>query len=208
MGLQSCGFAWAMKEGEFMKAVSKVLAVACALAIAIVMAGCASQAASSSASGSSESAAASSEASASASEASKNVSSSADQGLAPGEYSATFTTDSSMFHVNEANGDKGVLTVADDGTMTIHVSLAGKGILNLYAGLAADAENDPDNLLQPTTDTVTYEDGTTEEVNGFDIPVPALDEEFDVALIGTKGKWYDHKVSVSDPVALEETAEK
>ncbi|MBR4831881.1 MAG: sirohydrochlorin cobaltochelatase, partial [Butyrivibrio sp.] len=30
------------------------------------------------------------------------------------------------------------------------------------------------------------------------MPVPAIDEEFDVALIGTKEKWYDHKVSVSD----------
>ena len=37
-------------------------------------------------------------------------------------------------------------------------------------------------LLQPTKDTVTYPDGLTETVNGFDIPVPALDEEFDVAL--------------------------
>ena len=39
---------------------------------------------------------------------------------------------------------------------------------------------------------------------GFDIPVPALDEEFDVALIGTKGKWYDHKVSVSNPVKTDD----
>lgn len=46
---------------------------------------------------------------------------------------------------------------------------------------------------------MTYKDGYEEEVYGFDIPVPALDEEFDVALIGKKGKWYDHKVSVSDP---------
>ena len=38
-----------------------------------------------------------------------------------------------------------------------------------------------------------------EEVNAFDIPVPALDTEFDLALIGTKGKWYDHKVMVSSP---------
>ena len=29
--------------------------------------------------------------------------------------------------------------------------------------------------------------------------VEAVDEEFDLALIGTKGKWYDHKVSVSNP---------
>ena len=34
-------------------------------------------------------------------------------------------------------------------------------------------------LLEPTTDTVTYSDGMTEEVYGFDIPVPAIDEEFD-----------------------------
>ena len=51
----------------------------------------------------------------------------------------------------------------------------------------------------PTEDTVTYSDGTTETVHGFDVPVPALDEEFDLALIGKKGKWYDHRVSVSSP---------
>ena len=31
---------------------------------------------------------------------------------------------------------------------------------------------------------MTYEDGTTETVYGFTIPVPVLDEEFDVALKG------------------------
>ena len=35
---------------------------------------------------------------------------------------------------------------------------------------------------------------------GFDIPVPAIDEEFDVAILGEKGKWYDHKVSIKNPV--------
>ena len=122
--------------------------------------------------------------------------------LADGVYSAEFRTDSSMFHVNEANEGKGVLTVKD-GQMTIHVSLVSKKILNLYPGLAADAEKEGAVLLQPTTDTVTYSDGETEEVYGFDIPVPALDGEFDRALIGTSGKWYDHKVSVSNPVAQE-----
>ena len=48
---------------------------------------------------------------------------------------------------------------------------------------------------------MTYSDGMTEEVYGFDVPVPVIGEEFDLALIGTKGKWYDHKVKVSDPVA-------
>ena len=47
----------------------------------------------------------------------------------------------------------------------------------------------------------------TEKVYGFDVPVPALEKEFDLALIGTKGKWYDHKVSVSNPVPLENNTE-
>ena len=45
---------------------------------------------------------------------------------------------------------------------------------------------------------------TSEEANAFDVPVPALDEEFDLALIGTKGVWYDHKVSVSNPELLQD----
>ncbi len=123
----------------------------------------------------------------------------ADPGIADGTYVATFTTDNSMFHVNDAYQDRGILTVAD-GKMTIHVSLQSKKIVNLYLGTAEDAQKDGAELLEPTTDTVTYSDGYKDEVYGFDVPVPALDEEFDVALLGTKGKWYDHKVIVSDPV--------
>ena len=118
--------------------------------------------------------------------------------LKDGEYEAEFKTDSSMFHVNEAKDGKGELTVKD-GKMTIHISLASKNIVNLYPGTAEDAKKDGAKLLEPTTDTVEYSDGTTEEVYGFDVPVPAIDEEFDLALIGTKGVWYDHKVSVSNP---------
>lgn len=125
--------------------------------------------------------------------------------LEDGVYTADFNTDSSMFHVNEACDGKGTLTVKD-GEMTIHVSLTSKKILNLYYGLAADAVKEGAQLLDPTTDSVTYSDGMTEEVYGFDIPVPALDEEFDVALIGTKGTWYDHKVSVSNPEPKEDDA--
>ena len=122
--------------------------------------------------------------------------------LADGVYTADFDTDSSMFHANEACNGKGTLTV-QDGKMTIHVSLVSKTILNLFPGLAEDAQKDGAALLQPTTDTVTYSDGLSEEVYGFDIPVPALDTEFDLALIGKKGVWYDHKVSVSNPEPLE-----
>ena len=44
----------------------------------------------------------------------------------------------------------------------------------------------------------------TEEVYGFNVPVEKLDEEFDLAIIGKKGKWYDHKVSVTDVQELTE----
>ena len=117
--------------------------------------------------------------------------------LEDGTYEVEFKTDSGMFHVNEANDGKGVLTVKD-GQMSIHISLTSKNIVNLFVGKAADAKKDGAELLQPTTDTVTYDDGTTEEVNGFDVPVKALDKDFDLALIGTKGKWYDHTVSVTN----------
>lgn len=127
--------------------------------------------------------------------------------LADGTYTADFNTDSSMFHVNEAYDGKGILTV-ENGQMAIHVSMPSKNIVNLYLGSAEDAQKDGAELIQPVTDTVTYSDGTTEDVNGFDVPVPVIDEEFDLALIGKKGVWYDHKVSVSNPVAVEETDSK
>ena len=122
--------------------------------------------------------------------------------LADGVYSAAFTTDSSMFHVNEVYGGRGVLTV-QGGEMTIHVTLASKNILNLFCGLAEDAKLDGAALLAPVEEEVTYPDGLTETVYAFDIPVPAVGEEFDVALVGKKGKWYDHKVMVSDPAPVE-----
>ena len=55
------------------------------------------------------------------------------------------------------------------------------------------------SYLSPADQKRLLCDGTTDEVYGFDVPVEALDEEFDLAILGTKGEWYDHKVSVSDP---------
>ena len=118
--------------------------------------------------------------------------------LPDGVYVAEFKTDGSMFHINEAYNDKALLTVKD-GKMTIHITLPSKNTVNLFPGTAEKAQAKGAVLLQPTNDSVTYDDGMTEEVYGFDVPVPYLDREFDCALIGTKGKWYDHKVSVSDP---------
>ena len=124
--------------------------------------------------------------------------------LPDGIYMAEFDTDSSMFRVNEAYDGKGTLVV-EDGKMTIHVSLGSQNIVNLYPGLSEDAKKENAILLEPTVDSVTYSDGWTEEVYGFDIPVPIIGEEFDVALIGKRGKWYDHKVVVSNPQPLDST---
>ena len=119
------------------------------------------------------------------------------EALADGTYSAKFDTDSGMFHVNEVYDGRGTLTVKD-GKMTLHIVMPSQNIVNLFLGTAEDAQKDGAKLIQPTTEEVTYSDGSKEEVYAFDVPVEALDQEFDLALIGTKGKWYDHKVSVSD----------
>lgn len=131
----------------------------------------------------------------------------AENTLADGLYYAEFNTDSTMFHANETCDGKGLLTVKD-GEMTIHVSLPSKTIQNLYSGLAEDAQKEGAELLQPTIDEVTYDDGLTEEVNGFDIPVPYLNDEFDLALIGKKGIWYDHKVFVCNPEPADSSGEE
>ncbi|MBE5906431.1 MAG: cobalt chelatase [Lachnospiraceae bacterium] len=128
------------------------------------------------------------------------IAGSANETLKEGTYSAKFDTDSSMFHVNEACDGRGDLTVKKDG-MTIHISLVSKKIVKLFLGTAEDAEKDGAKVIEPTTDKVKYDDGTEEEVYGFDVPVEALDTEFDLAILGEKGTWYDHKVSVSDPQA-------
>ena len=145
--------------------------------------------------------------SAASSEAVSSVASSAAEtaALPDGVYTAEFDTDSSMFHANEACDGKGTLTV-ENGQMTFHVSLASTHIVNLYLGKASDAADHEADWLQPTTDTVTYSDGTTEEVYGFDIPVTAVDTDFDLAILGTKGKWYDHVVSVRNAVQQAGTA--
>ena len=165
-----------------------LLAVSALLAASLsACGGSASGAASSAASGEAASSVASSAA------ASSEVSTTA--ALPDGTYTAEFDTDSSMFHVNEALDGKGTLTV-ENGRMTFHVSLVSKNIVNLYLGTAADAAAHEADWLQPTTDTVTYSDGTSDEVFGFDVPVEALDTDFQLAILGTKGKWYDHTVSV------------
>ena len=177
-----------------MKYTRFVSLLAVSALLAASLAGCGSSASSVASSASSE--AVSSVAESAVSEAaSESAAASSAQALEDGTYTAEFDTDSSMFHVNEARDGKGTLTV-EDGQMTLHISLQSKKIVNLYVGMAADAPDHEADWLQPTTDTVTYSDGTSEEVYGFDVPVEALDTDFQLAILGTKGKWYDHTVSV------------
>ena len=177
-----------------MKYTRFVSLLAVSALLAASLAGCGSSASSVASSASSE--AVSSVAESAVSEAaSESAAASSALALEDGTYTAEFDTDSSMFHVNEADNGKGMLTVKD-GQMTIHIRLASTHIVNLYVGMAADAPDHEADWLQPTTDTVTYSDGTSEEVYGFDVPVEALDTDFQLAILGTKGKWYDHTVSV------------
>ena len=177
-----------------MKYTRFVSLLAVSALLAASLAGCGSSASSVASSTSSE--AVSSVAESAVSEAaSESAAASSARTLEDGTYTAEFDTDSSMFHVNEARDGKGTLTV-EDGQMTLHISLQSKKIVNLYVGMAADAPDHEADWLQPTTDTVTYSDGTSEEVYGFDVPVEALDTDFQLAILGTKGKWYDHTVSV------------
>lgn len=119
--------------------------------------------------------------------------------LPDGVYTVDFQTDSSMFQASEACNRKGTLTV-ENGVQTLHVSLQSQGIVNLYLGTAEQAQQPGAVWLEHTVDTVTYSDGLSEEVFGFDVPITSVGEEFDLALIGKKGVWYDHKVSVRNPV--------
>lgn len=122
-----------------------------------------------------------------------------DPGIEDGTYVVTFKSNHAMFHVNDANNNKGILTVKD-GEMMVHVSLQSKKIINLFYGNKEDAQKEGAELIEPTEDTITYDDGTEMVVYGFDVPVPYLDKEFDVSILGTHGNWYTHQVVVSDPV--------
>jgi len=60
-------------------------------------------------------------------------------GLEDGTYVATFSTDSGMFHVNEANNEKGILTVAFD-----HSGISGRYQHTFYSVLRCDCDRGGD----------------------------------------------------------------
>ena len=123
--------------------------------------------------------------------------------LPDGTYIAKFDTDSSMFHLNEICEGLCSINVVD-GYGTAYIALTSTNIVNLYLGLAKDAPKNEEDWLQPKQISVVFPDGTADEVNAFEVPVNELDKEFDLALIGTKGVWYDHKVSVNSAEIISE----
>ena len=145
-----------MKRNSRMRGIGGLLALA--LGLSLLMSGCGAKAPES---GAASSEAAKEETSAGTTE----HQGTATAALPDGVYTARFETDSSMFHVSEAMHDRGTLTVKD-GKMTLHVSLQSKRILNLFPGRAEDAKKDGAALLQPTTDTVKFEDGSTRRYTG------------------------------------------
>ena len=74
--------------------------------------------------------------------------------LEDGVYTAEFDTDSSMFHVNEANDKKGELTVKD-GKMTIHVSLVSK-IFVIHNPVRINISPFDNHQLRRNTQAVIY----------------------------------------------------
>lgn len=125
--------------------------------------------------------------------------------LEDGVYSVAFDTDSSMFHVNESCEGRAKLTV-ENGEAMLHLVMPSKNVLNLFLGPADDAKKDGALILEPSLEMVTYADGFEEEVFAFDVPVTVWEEEFDLALIGKKEVWYDHKVKIFDAKPWSDTA--
>ena len=125
--------------------------------------------------------------------------------LPDGTYTVDFTTDSSMFHVNETREGKSVMTV-DSGRATLHLVMPSKNVVNLFLGKAEDARRPGAALLFPSDERVVYSDGVAETVYAYELPVPVIDAKFDVALVGRKGNWYDHRAKVSNPVPVENPA--
>ncbi len=117
--------------------------------------------------------------------------------LEDGVYKVDFDTDNSMFHVNECYEGKAKLVV-ENGKALLYLVMPSKNILNLYLGRAEDAQEEGADLIAPSTVSVTYADGEEDEVYAFEVPVTVYGEDFDLALIGKKEVWYDHKVKISN----------
>lgn len=123
----------------------------------------------------------------------------ANSGLEEGTYTAQFTSDlMSMIHLNEVCEGRCTLTVDADGNAVAHLIMPSTSIQKLYLGTKDEAQKPGAELIEAQEEKVKYDDGYKQTVSAFDLPVPVIDQEFDMALVGKKGKWYDHKVKFTD----------
>lgn len=117
-----------------------------------------------------------------------------------GTHEVEFTSDSTFLRLSEVCHGRSTLTVRE-GRMWVHLVLAGRGILALYAGSAQEAAVDEEHWLRPAEEVVVHADGSREVVHAFDLPVSQLERELVVSLCGAKGIWYEHRARVSRPLA-------
>lgn len=124
---------------------------------------------------------------------------STNSGLEEGTYTAEFSSDlMSMIHLNEVCEGRCTLTVDADGNAVAHLIMPSTSIQKLYLGTKDKAQEPGAELIEAQKEKVVYDDGYKQTVSAFDLPVPVIDQEFDMALVGKKGNWYDHKVKFTD----------
>lgn len=120
-------------------------------------------------------------------------------GLEEGTYTAEFKSDRmAMIHLNEVCEGRCTITVDAEGNAVAHLIMPSTSIQKLFVGTKDDAQKPGAELIEAQEEKVTYDDGYKQTVSAFDLPVPVIDQEFDMALIGKKGHWYDHKVIFTD----------
>lgn len=121
--------------------------------------------------------------------------------LHDGVYLVDFLSDGSMFHLNETCRGKAKMTVRD-GVASVRLVMPSKNVTKLFLGRAEDARKEGAETIEPVETEVVYDDGTTEEVYAFDVPLFVLDASFPLAIIGKKEIWRDHDVVFSNPVPI------
>lgn len=115
------------------------------------------------------------------------VATQAEAGLADGSYDIEVETDSSMFRAESC------VLVVENGSYRAKLSLPGEGFSRLYYGTAEEAAQASDEDIY---DYYLNDEGKYT----FDVPVEALDEEYQIAAFGQRrDTWYDHTIIFHAP---------
>lgn len=107
--------------------------------------------------------------------------------LADGTYEIEIDTDSSMFHAESCT------LKVEGGQMTATLTLPGEGFSRLCFGTIEEAETASDDVI---ADYYLNDKGKYT----FDLKVPTLDEELDIAAWGQRrDRWYQHTITFLSP---------